>query len=67
MFYKTDDPVADYARWEAEQARDLAKLPICADCGEPITDDHFFLINDECICPACLDAGYRKWTDDYIE
>ena len=28
MFYKTDDPAADYARWEAEQARELAKLPI---------------------------------------
>ena len=67
MFYKTDDPAADYARWEAEQARELAKLPICADCGEPITSDYCYCINDEYICPDCMDSGYRKWTEDCCE
>lgn len=65
--YITDDPVADYARYEAEQAREIAKLPVCADCGEPVMDDHYYLINDEVICPDCLEAGYRKEIEDYIE
>lgn len=59
----------NYDQWEAherEQERRLAELPVCADCGNPIQDDHFYLINDEPICPDCLDAGYRKQTEDYI-
>lgn len=61
---RTDDPIADYLRWEAEQGERECR-PICADCGFEIEDDHFYLIGDECICPACLEVGYRKDIDDY--
>lgn len=67
MFYPTDDPIADYDRYDAEQERELEKLPVCCDCGERVTADHYYLINDEVICPECLEAGYRKDIDDYIE
>lgn len=63
----TDDPIADYDRHDAEQARQLAKLPRCSECDEPITDDYLYEINDELICPDCLKENYRKWVDDYIE
>lgn len=63
----TDDPVADYDRYDAEQARDMCKLPVCSDCGEPVQDDHYYLINDEVICPDCMEAGYRREIEDYIE
>lgn len=63
----TDDPVADAERYFAEQDREIEKLPVCADCGEHIQADHYYLINDEPICPDCLDAGYRKDTDDFFE
>lgn len=66
MFRRTDDPLADFNAWDAEREAQLEKLPICADCGERVMDDHFFLINDEVICPDCLDAGYRKSIDEYI-
>jgi formylmethanofuran dehydrogenase subunit E len=59
----------NYDLWEAhdrEQEKRLADRPICADCGEHIQHDHFFLINDEAICPDCLESGYRKETEDYI-
>lgn len=59
----------NFDMWEAyERGREkrLASLPICADCGEPIQEDHFYLINDEAICPTCLEAGYRKEVDDYV-
>ena len=56
-----------WASHEADEARQLEKYPICADCEQPITDDHFYEINGEHICPDCLEAGYRKDTDDFIE
>ena len=66
MMY-TDDPIADYERHEAEQERRLAELPVCEICGEPIQDEHLFLINDEFVCTACLIRDFRKDTDDYVE
>lgn len=56
-----------YDRYEREQYRELRKLPKCAACGEHVTDDHFYLINDEVICPDCLEADYRKAVEDYID
>ena len=61
----TDDPVFDAERYMAEQEAKLDKLPKCADCGEPIQDDHFYMICDEPICPDCLDSNYRRETEDY--
>ena len=66
MFYRTDDPLADFNRWDAEQQAALNKLPKCAECGEHIQADHYFLINDEPICPDCLDSNYRKEIEDYF-
>lgn len=63
----TDNPLADFASWDAEQTAKLERLPVCADCGEPVQDDHYYLINDEVICPDCLESGYRKEIDEYIE
>lgn len=63
----TDNPLADFASWDAEQTAKLERLPVCADCGEPVQDDHYYLINDEVICPDCLESGYRKDIDEYIE
>jgi formylmethanofuran dehydrogenase subunit E len=66
MFY-TDDPERDFRAYDAKQARYLAKLPKCADCDEPIQEDHFYLINDEPICADCMEANYRKRVEDYVE
>lgn len=63
----TDNPLADFHRYDAERQAELDKLPCCADCGEPIQDDHFYLINDERICPDCLESNYRKNTEDFID
>lgn len=63
----TDDPLADYARWETEQAKELERLPICCECGQPITDDYLYEINGECICESCMEQNFKKSTDDYID
>ena len=65
MFY-TDDPVEDYARWDAEQQRRLKKNPVCSYCEEHVQEDYFYLINDEVVCVGCLEAFCRKSTDDYL-
>ena len=65
--YYTDDPERDFLREDAKQQKELEKLPVCADCGEPVQDDHYYLINDEVICPDCLEANYRKDVQDWFE
>ena len=59
--------IDNYDLWrhhDAEQSRLLNRLPVCSYCGEPIQSEHFYLINDENICPDCLE-NFRKETDDY--
>lgn len=61
MIFRTDDPLADFAAWDREQANLLERLPVCAYCGEPITnDDYYYEINDEVVCQDCLDSYFRK-------
>lgn len=66
MMY-TDDPLLDFDRWDRTQSKRLKQLPVCADCGDAVQDDHYYLINDVVICPACMESGYRKDVDDYID
>lgn len=65
--YYSDDPVRDFLRHSAEQERELARLPRCSECGEPITEEFCFEINDELICVHCLKQNYRRDTEDFIE
>lgn len=58
--YRTDDPLADFARHDAEEQAWLESRPKCACCGEPIQDEYAFEINDELICEECLLVNYRK-------
>lgn len=58
-----------YDLWEdheREQEQELERLPFCEICGNPIQDDHLYLINDEFVCPACLERDFRKDVDDYV-
>jgi len=66
MFY-SDDPIRDYENWDAEQQRRLDKLPKCSECGEPIQTEECYEINDELICPDCMETNHRKWVEDYVE
>lgn len=70
MFHSRDW-VPDYAelhdRYEAEQQRQLDRLPKCEYCGETITDDFLYDLNGDIMCEKCLNDNYRKPVDDYIE
>lgn len=65
--YYSDDPVRDFMMHDAKQTRWLKKLPVCAECGEPIQDEHCYEINGELICEDCLNTNHKKRTEDYIE
>ena len=66
MACRTDDPILDHLRHEAEVESYLSKLPICSNCGEPIQDDVFYEIGGRYICPDCLEADYARNIEDYI-
>ena len=52
---------------EASQEAALKKLPKCCECGEPIQTDELYEVNDELVCPQCMEDNHRKWTEDYYE
>ena len=62
----TDNPIADFSAYDDECEEALKKLPVCVECGEPISDDEYYVIADKIICPTCLVDNHRRWTDDYI-
>ena len=64
--YYTDDPIADFNRRDRDQARREARLPKCANCGEPIYEK-FYKIEGDIICEECLEAEYAYDVDDYID
>lgn len=52
------DMVDFFNDYDREQNKKLAKLPVCADCGEHILDESAFYIDGEWICEDCMDS-YR--------
>jgi hypothetical protein len=62
----TDDPVADFHRYDDEQTKWLDSLPICPECERPIQDEICFEFNGEFICPECVNGNHRHWTEDVL-
>lgn len=60
------DNLDHFERYDAEQERQLQKLPVCCYCGETVQDDFLYLINDEIICIGCLNDHFRKDVDEYV-
>lgn len=66
MFY-TDNPARDFANYDAEQQRELDRLPVCEYCGHPIQDEELWVINDCLVCDSCAEYHHKKRTEDYME
>ena len=62
MPYRTDDPLADFDRYDEEQARKLKRLPRCSQCDQHIQNDYAYYINGEWICDDCINE-YRREVD----
>lgn len=63
----TDNPILDFANYDAEQQEQLEKLPVCIECGEPIQDEYCFEINGEYICKECLERNHKKLVENLME
>lgn len=53
----------NYDLWEShdrEQRRSLEQLPVCDICDERIQEDYYYHINDEYICPDCLEHFKKR-------
>ena len=52
----------NYSQWESHERqmdKQLAQLPVCADCDNPIQTESAFYINGEWICEHCIEI-YRR-------
>ena len=63
--FRTDDPLADFARYDAEREAEYERLPKCVYCDQHIQDEYLYDINDELICKGCLDEHFKKPTENY--
>ena len=64
MIYPSRDPIDDFHREEDEQAEFEKYCPVCAICGERITDDTFRRIGRDCYHDECIETVQ---TDSYVE
>lgn len=63
MFRYTDDPLSDYAAYEAELAWLEKQVPVCMHGDHPVMEDHYYGFSDEqVICAEHLDE-YHKCED----
>ena len=62
----TDDPIADFERYDAEQGRQLDKLPRCCCHEEPIQDEYLYDIDGEYYCEEGMKERFRKSVDSVI-
>ena len=58
--YFTDNPIADFLRYDSEQTEALEKYPECSLCGDHITDDYYYDIDGEIYCERCMKHEFRK-------
>ncbi len=63
----TNDPVADFERYDAEQERKLARLPLCSCCKEPIQQEKAVWYNDQWCCEECESDFWQNIRKDFLE
>ena len=67
MIVRTDDPIADFNKWDAEQERHLNSLPLCDKCQEPIQDEICYEVCGDILCEDCMKDHYARWTEDFTK
>ena len=65
-YFRSGDPLDDFARHEHEQEEWLNSLPKCNHCGEPIQDERLMVIDGEKYHIDCAEKVFGADTDDFI-
>jgi superfamily II DNA helicase RecQ len=65
----TDDAARDFDRYDMEQERKRARLPVCDNrkCRRQIDDEYFYEIDGDYLCEKCMILRYRRNVEDFIE
>lgn len=66
MFY-SDDPVADFDRWDAEQNRWLERRPKCEHCHEHIQEERLMNVEGSLYHTKCAVEVFSEWTEEHTE
>ena len=67
--YWTDEPVADFHRYDRAQENALARLPKCSRCRERIQSEFCYEVDDEPVCDECIkeeDEATRVYVNNLI-
>lgn len=56
----TDDPIADFAAHDFQQQKEMERLPQCGICGEPITDEYAYMVNDGWFHKDCFESEHER-------
>ena len=67
FLFRTDNPIADFNRYDAECEAWLKSRPECSHCGHHIQEDLAYHVNDEGWHKSCFDNNFLKSVEDYIE
>ena len=60
MWSITNDPVGDWERKCRDDYDRVKDLPVCANCGEHITQETAVCVNGDWYCDVCL-KGMRQY------
>ena len=66
LFY-SDDPTADFDRWDEYQNRQLEQLPKCEHCHECIQDERLMNIEGALYHTECAVEVFSEWTTEHTE
>lgn len=58
------DPIDDFVEWDEGNYEWLKKRPDCCLCGQPITDEYGYKIQNDWFCEDCMNREFRTWIDE---
>lgn len=63
----SNDPIADFEAYDAEQSKKLESLPLCEICGEPIQQEKAVYYNNQWCCEECEAEFWQGIREDFLE
>ena len=64
--FRTDDPVADFHRYDAWKVSLRKELPRCDKCRREIEDERYVEFDGFKVCSECLEKHYTRDNEAYF-
>ena len=59
MVFRTDDPHADFDRYDHKCSEWLKSRHKCSVCDKPIQDDYAYYIHEQWVCDECAEDSRK--------